>query len=60
MTGRLDRDCPRCGHLAAELISLYGSQLMTSLFRCRDCGELFEAIRSKDGPQSETEAKRPL
>ena len=51
-SGPSSRECPRCHRAAAELISLYGSQLMTSQFLCRACGALFEAIRWDDGPES--------
>src|ERR687884_601460 len=42
--------CPFCEAENAELISLFGSQLLTSQYRCRECGSYFEAIRrDEDG-----------
>lgn len=37
--------CPFCDARAAELVSLFGCQLMTSHYRCRACGSYFEAVR---------------
>jgi transposase-like protein len=37
--------CPFCDADGARLISLFGSQLLTSQYRCRACGSYFEAVR---------------
>lgn len=43
-------ECPFCEAEKAELISLFGSQLLTSQYRCRECGSYFEAVRrDEDG-----------
>jgi DNA-directed RNA polymerase subunit RPC12/RpoP len=38
--------CPFCRVAAAELISLFGSQLLLSQYRCTACGSYFEGVRS--------------
>jgi hypothetical protein len=37
--------CPFCAATAAELISLFGSQLLLSQYRCSACGSYFEGLR---------------
>jgi rubredoxin len=37
--------CPFCDAEHAELVSLYGSQLLLSQYRCRACGTYFEGVR---------------
>ena len=42
---RREPRCPRCGARDAEVLSLFGTQAMTLQYRCRACGEIFEAIK---------------
>ncbi|MGH7763159.1 MAG: hypothetical protein ACREOM_01925 [Candidatus Dormibacteraceae bacterium] len=42
---RAEPRCPHCGERDAEVISLFGTQAMTLQYRCRRCGNLFEAIK---------------
>ena len=37
--------CPFCQAGPAELVSLFGSQLLLSQFRCPGCGSYFEGVR---------------
>jgi hypothetical protein len=37
--------CPFCRAESARLISLFGSQLLLSQFRCEACGSYFEGLR---------------
>jgi transcription elongation factor Elf1 len=37
--------CPFCGAADAEIISLFGSQVMTMQLRCRQCRSYFEASK---------------
>jgi transposase-like protein len=37
--------CPFCKSTQTELIALFGSQLLTSQYRCTACGSYFEALR---------------
>jgi transposase-like protein len=37
--------CPFCNADGCQLISLFGSQLLLSQYRCKRCGSYFEAIR---------------
>ena len=37
--------CPFCGADGADVISLFGSQVMTIQCRCRKCGTYFEASK---------------
>jgi hypothetical protein len=39
--------CPFCDADKAELISLFGSQLLLSQYRCRACGSYFEGVREE-------------
>jgi hypothetical protein len=43
MTGSLE--CPFCDAPKPELVSLFGSQLLFSQYRCRACGAYFEGVR---------------
>jgi uncharacterized Zn finger protein len=40
--------CPHCGAREAEVISLFGTQAMTLQYRCRRCGDVFEAIKYEE------------
>ena len=40
--------CPFCRSEKSELIALFGSQLLTSQYRCTSCGSYFEAVRGED------------
>jgi len=44
--------CPFCDADSPELISLFGSQLLLSQYRCRACGTYFEGLR-KDREENE-------
>jgi hypothetical protein len=48
--------CPFCQVAAAELISLFGSQLLLSQYRCTACRSYFEGLRDD---RWDTEAVRP-
>ena len=37
--------CPFCNADTCQLISLFGSQLLLSQYRCKRCGSYFEALR---------------
>jgi hypothetical protein len=37
--------CPFCDAASAQLLSLFGSQLLLSQYRCHACGSYFEGIR---------------
>ena len=37
--------CPFCGAASAQLLSLFGSQLLLSQYRCAACGSYFEGVR---------------
>jgi transposase-like protein len=37
--------CPFCRAADAELVSLFGSQLLLSQYRCTHCGSYFEGLR---------------
>ena len=37
--------CPFCRAVNAELVSLFGSQLLLSQYRCTACGSYFEGLR---------------
>jgi transposase-like protein len=52
LTG-VTQTCPFCGSSDAELVSPWGSQLITSLFRCGSCNTHFEALREDfAGPET--------
>ncbi|TMF02755.1 MAG: hypothetical protein E6I52_08945 [Chloroflexi bacterium] len=38
--------CPFCSAASAELLSLFGSQLLLSQYRCSACGSYFEGLRA--------------
>ena len=40
--------CPFCKADTCELVSLFGSQLLLSQYRCKRCGSYFEAVRGDD------------
>jgi len=42
---RIPMTCPFCEADKPELISLFGSQLLLSQYRCRVCGAYFEGLR---------------
>jgi transposase-like protein len=48
MTEREAVKCPFCESTASELISLFGSQLLLSQYRCTQCGSYFEGVRGDD------------
>jgi transposase-like protein len=48
--------CPFCEADRPELISLFGSQLLLSQYRCRRCGSYFEGLRQD--PRKEEEVAR--
>jgi hypothetical protein len=37
--------CPFCRAAGAELVSLFGSQLLLSQYKCTRCGSYFEGLR---------------
>jgi transposase-like protein len=39
--------CPFCHSQRTELISLFGSQLLLSQYKCKACGTYFEAVRNE-------------
>lgn len=39
--------CPFCEAEDSELVSLFGSQLLLSQYRCTRCGSYFEAVRGE-------------
>jgi transposase-like protein len=41
--------CPFCSAESAELVSLFGSQLLLSQYRCPTCGSYFEGLREDRG-----------
>lgn len=47
--------CPFCGSADTELLSLFGSQLLTEQWYCRACGTPFEHIKDA-APGSEVSA----
>jgi acyl-CoA thioester hydrolase len=50
LAGRTPPRCPRCGSSGVETISLFGTQAITSQFRCPECGECFEGLKYLDEP----------
>jgi hypothetical protein len=40
--------CPFCGSAATELLSLFGSQLLTEQYYCRTCRTPFEYIKDME------------
>ncbi|MGI9149146.1 MAG: hypothetical protein ACR2IK_21785 [Chloroflexota bacterium] len=47
--------CPFCSSDSVELVSLFGSQLLLSQYRCLACGSYFEGVR-RDGGEAEPTA----
>ena len=45
--------CPFCEALDVALVSLFGSQLLTSQYRCQACGSYFEAVRDGQSVKEE-------
>jgi hypothetical protein len=45
--------CPFCESSDTELVSLFGSQLLVSQYRCRACQSYFEAVRDDYGSSRE-------
>ncbi len=45
MPGRENASCPFCRSKDTEVISLFGSQVMTMQCKCRACGNFFEASK---------------
>jgi hypothetical protein len=43
--GREQKPCPFCESTDTEVISLFGSQVMTMQCKCRACGSFFEASK---------------
>ena len=39
------KKCPQCDSQSFEVISLFGSQVMTMQCHCRKCGNYFEASK---------------
>ena len=50
--------CPFCESDDTRLISLFGSQLLLSQYRCRACGTYFEAVRGDDVHEEVTHGTR--
>lgn len=40
--------CPFCGSENSELLSLFGQQLLTVQYYCRDCQTPFERVKGPD------------
>ncbi len=47
--------CPFCRAAGAQLISLFGSQLLLSQYRCLSCRSYFEAVRDDESPAPRVE-----
>jgi transposase-like protein len=50
-------NCPFCTAPSPELVSLFGSQLLLSQYRCSACGSYFEGLREdrwETGPVAPT------
>jgi transposase-like protein len=50
--------CPFCAADDAQLISLFGSQLLLSQYRCRACGSYFEAVREDQSEEVVSHGRR--
>jgi len=48
--------CPHCGATEADVISLFGTQAMTLQYRCRGCGDLYEALKYESDHEADAEA----
>lgn len=45
-------DCPFCDAAStAERVGLWGGQMITSQWRCPECGSYFEALRDAPGDE---------
>jgi ribosomal protein L37AE/L43A len=56
---RRDPCCPFCERYGAELVSQFGSHILTSQWVCRACGSYFEAVREDfDEPAPAPAAQR--
>jgi transposase-like protein len=51
--------CPFCGSEAVERVGQWGGQLITSQWRCEDCGSYFEALREDYAAARVTSSKEP-
>jgi transposase-like protein len=51
--------CPFCESEHTELIALFGSQLLTSQYRCTACGSYFEGLRPDPRDARVTHGYRP-
>ncbi len=51
--------CPFCDTNNAQLISLFGSQLLLSQYRCRACGTYFEGLREDRDDEANGNASAP-
>jgi transposase-like protein len=51
--------CPFCGSGEVERIGQWGAQLITSQWRCRDCGSYFEALREDYAAARVTDSSEP-
>ena len=40
--------CPFCDSTDTEMIALFGQQMMTSQYYCRNCRTVFEAVKWDD------------
>jgi hypothetical protein len=52
---RTPMTCPFCEAEHPELVSLFGSQLLLSQYRCRACGTYFEGVREAQHVEQEVE-----
>jgi hypothetical protein len=51
--------CPFCDGDEVEIVSQFGSQILTSQWACRACNSYFEAIREEFGePDADPDAQR--
>lgn len=50
--------CPFCGSPRVTLVSLFGSQLLLSQYRCGACGTYFEGLREDRSQQTTKEASQ--
>jgi transposase-like protein len=51
--------CPFCGSGAVERVGQWGGQLITSQWRCGDCGSYFEALREDYAAARVTDSSEP-
>jgi ring-1,2-phenylacetyl-CoA epoxidase subunit PaaD len=45
--------CPFCESTETEMIALFGQQMMTSQYYCRNCHSAFEAVKWEDTESKE-------